>query len=86
MKDITLSAIKKSFGGFEVLQNASLELIRGEKVGLIGRNGSGKTTIFRLITGAEEPDSVRSVLQETLLLVISSKFRIIHRALKFSKF
>ena len=57
MKDITLSAIKKSFGGFEVLQNASLELIRGEKVGLIGRNGSGKTTIFRLITGAEEPDS-----------------------------
>ncbi|MBC8382928.1 MAG: ABC-F type ribosomal protection protein [Candidatus Cloacimonetes bacterium] len=57
MKDITLSAIKKSFGGFEVLQNVSLDLIRGEKVGLIGRNGSGKTTIFRLITGAEEPDS-----------------------------
>jgi len=57
MKDITLSTIKKSFGGFEVLQNASFEIIRGEKVGLIGRNGSGKTTIFRLITGAEEPDA-----------------------------
>ncbi|OPX26383.1 MAG: ABC transporter ATP-binding protein [Candidatus Cloacimonas sp. 4484_140] len=57
MKDITLSAIKKSFGGFEVLQNVSLDLIRGEKLGLIGRNGSGKTTIFRLITGAEEPDA-----------------------------
>jgi len=57
MKDITLSAIKKSFGEFEVLQNVSFDLIRGEKVGLIGRNGSGKTTIFRLITGAEEPDA-----------------------------
>jgi len=57
MKDITLSAIKKSFGGYEVLQKVSFDLIRGEKVGLIGRNGSGKTTIFRLITGAEEPDS-----------------------------
>ncbi len=57
MKDITLSAIKKSFGGFEVLQNVSSDLIRGEKIGLIGRNGSGKTTIFRLITGAEEPDA-----------------------------
>ena len=57
MKDISLNAVKKSFGGYEILQNVSFDLIRGEKVGLIGRNGSGKTTIFRFITGAEEADS-----------------------------
>jgi len=57
MKDISLNAVKKSFGGYEILQNVSFDLIRGEKVGLIGRNGSGKTTIFRLITSAEETDS-----------------------------
>jgi len=57
MKDIILNAVKKSFGGYDVLKNLSLELIRGEKIGLIGRNGSGKTTIFRIITGSEEQDA-----------------------------
>jgi len=57
MKDISLNAVKKSFGGYEILQNVSFDLIRGEKVGLIGRNGSGKTTIFRLITGATDADA-----------------------------
>ncbi|MBN2017847.1 MAG: ABC-F family ATP-binding cassette domain-containing protein [Candidatus Cloacimonetes bacterium] len=57
MKDITLNAVKKSFGGYDVLKNLSFELIHGEKIGLIGRNGSGKTTIFRLITGSEEQDA-----------------------------
>ncbi len=56
MKDILLSKIKKSFGGFEILKGVSFECIKGEKVGLIGRNGSGKTTIFRIITGTEEVD------------------------------
>jgi len=57
MKDISLNAVKKSFGGYEILQNVSFDLIRGEKVGLIGRNGSGKTTIFRLITDATDADA-----------------------------
>jgi len=56
MKDIILSNVKKSFGGFEVLKGISFECIKGEKVGLIGQNGTGKTTIFRIITGKEEID------------------------------
>jgi len=56
MKDIIFSNIKKSFGGFEVLKGVSFECIKGEKVGLIGRNGTGKTTIFRIITGSEDID------------------------------
>jgi ATP-binding cassette, subfamily F, member 3 len=49
--------VKKSYGGYEVLRGVSFQVNPGEKIGLVGRNGSGKTTIFRIITGAEAPDS-----------------------------
>ena len=51
-----LSNIEKSFGGYEVLRGVSFQVNPDEKIGLVGRNGSGKTTIFRVITGAESPD------------------------------
>src|ERR1044071_9309703 len=52
-----LSDIKKSYGGYEILRGVSFQVNPGEKIGLVGRNGSGKTTIFRVITGSESPDS-----------------------------
>jgi ATP-binding cassette subfamily F protein 3 len=52
-----LSNITKSFGGNNVLRDVSFQVNPGEKIGLVGRNGSGKTTIFRIITGSESPDS-----------------------------
>jgi ATP-binding cassette subfamily F protein 3 len=51
------SDITKSFGGTEILRGVSFQVNPGEKVGLVGRNGAGKTTAFRLITGTEAPDS-----------------------------
>ncbi len=51
------SDITKSYGGTEILRGVSFQVNPGEKVGLVGRNGAGKTTAFRLITGAEAPDS-----------------------------
>jgi ATP-binding cassette, subfamily F, member 3 len=52
-----LSNIEKSYGGTEVLRGVSFQVNPGEKVGLVGRNGAGKTTIFRLLTGEEAPDT-----------------------------
>ena len=52
-----LSEVTKSFGGYDVLRGISFQINPGEKVGLVGRNGSGKTTIFRVITESESPDS-----------------------------
>jgi len=51
-----LSNVEKSYGGYEVLRGVSFQVNPGEKIGLVGRNGSGKTTIFRIITGAESAD------------------------------
>jgi ATPase subunit of ABC transporter with duplicated ATPase domains len=53
---ISLSNINKQYGKQLVFVDASFQLNPGEKVGLVGPNGSGKTTIFRMIVGEEEPD------------------------------
>src|SRR3989454_6687538 len=51
-----LSDVYKSYGAQDVLRGASLQVNPGEHVGLVGRNGAGKTTIFRLINREETPD------------------------------
>ncbi len=51
-----LSDVYKSYSARDVLRGASLQINAGEHVGLVGRNGAGKTTIFRLISGEETPD------------------------------
>jgi len=51
-----LSEVHKSYGAQDVLRGVSLQINPGEHVGLVGRNGAGKTTIFRLVTNDETPD------------------------------
>jgi ATP-binding cassette subfamily F protein 3 len=52
-----LSDVKKSYGGDEILRGVSFQINPNEKVGLVGRNGAGKTTVFRIVTGTETADS-----------------------------
>nr|ACK44498.1 AT5G09930-like protein [Arabidopsis arenosa] len=54
---VRLENISKSYEGVTVLKDVTWEVKKGEKVGLIGVNGAGKTTQLRIITGQEEPDS-----------------------------
>ena len=51
-----LDDVYKSYGGTEVLRGVTLQINPREHVGLVGRNGAGKTTIFRLLMGREETD------------------------------
>ena len=57
MTELGLSNVVKNFGFKSVLDGFDLELKTGERIALIGPNGSGKTTIFKLITGEEKPIS-----------------------------
>ncbi|KAK4485977.1 hypothetical protein RD792_008631 [Penstemon davidsonii] len=54
---VRLENVSKSYKGVTVLKNVSWEVKKGEKVGLVGVNGAGKTTQLRIISGLEEPDS-----------------------------
>ena len=58
---ISIESIDKSFGeGDEILQvlkNFSLNLHRGESIGLVGASGSGKSTLLHIICGLDKPDS-----------------------------
>ena len=51
-----LSEVHKSYGVQDVLRGASLQVNAGEHAGLVGRNGAGKHTIFRLVRGEESAD------------------------------
>lgn len=53
---INFQHIKLSFGTNEVLTDVSFEIRQGERVGLIGRNGTGKSTILKLIIGSLHPE------------------------------
>ena len=54
---IIVESISKSYGSQELFRNAGFRLNARERLGLVGRNGHGKTTLLRLITGEEEADS-----------------------------
>jgi ATP-binding cassette subfamily F protein uup len=53
---ITLRDIELGFGGDPLLEGVSLAVARGERVCLLGRNGAGKTSLLKVLTGALEPD------------------------------
>lgn len=53
---LTLSAIRKSYGDRVLFSDATLQVNREDRIGLVGPNGAGKTTLFSIILGEESPD------------------------------
>lgn len=56
MIDISLNGISKYYGANKVLEDISFEIHSGDRIGLIGKNGTGKTTILKIIAGIENSD------------------------------
>ena len=54
---IQVSAISKVYGHQALFDDATFSVNSAERIGVVGRNGHGKSTLFRLLTGREEPDS-----------------------------
>ena len=65
---LSLQGVKKSFGTNEVLRDASLVLQDGQRMGLVGVNGCGKSTLMKIIAGLETADGGAITMQKGLKL------------------
>jgi ATP-binding cassette subfamily F protein uup len=54
---VNLKSVGKGYGSRTVLDDVTLGIAAGDRIGVVGRNGDGKTTLLRLIAGLEEPDA-----------------------------
>jgi ATP-binding cassette subfamily F protein uup len=54
---VNLKSVDKGYGSRSVLRDVTLGVSAGDRIGVVGRNGDGKSTLLALISGAEEPDA-----------------------------
>ncbi len=72
-KILELYNVSKSFGEIKIIEDFTYKFKRFEKIGIVGDNGTGKTTIINLLTGIVRQDSGRIVLGETVKFGIFSQ-------------
>jgi ATP-binding cassette subfamily F protein uup len=73
MSLITLQDISVSFGGLPVLDRLNLRIEAGERIGLVGRNGEGKSTLLKLLAGKLTADAGRDIRSPTLKTALLSQ-------------
>ena len=66
MNIINIEHIGKVFGEKEIFADASFGVQQGDKIGIVGINGTGKSTLLRMIAGDEKPDEGQIVRQNGL--------------------
>ena len=70
---INLEAVSKSFGIKPLLESVSLGINAGERIGVVGRNGGGKSTLMKVLAGIEDPDEGRVAKGSALAMGILSQ-------------
>src|SRR5262245_42618030 len=67
---LSLRSVSLAFGGPQLLDQVSLQIERGERLCLLGRNGEGKSTLLRLIQGEIQPDDGEVIRQQGLVVTL----------------
>ena len=72
---INADKVGKSFGDRVILRDFTLRIQRGDRIGIVGANGTGKTTLIKLLTGEIEPDSGTITRSQTLTGIVIDQQR-----------
>lgn len=72
---ISAQSVGKSFGDRTIIKDFTLRIQRGDRIGIVGANGTGKTTLIRMLTGEAEPDTGSITLSPTLTGIVIDQQR-----------
>ena len=72
---ISAQKVCKSFGDRTIIKDFTLRIQRGDRIGIVGANGTGKTTLIRILTGETEPDTGSITLSPTLTGIVIDQQR-----------
>ena len=72
---ISAKEISKSFGGLHLLRNVTFEVSEGDRIGLVGRNGTGKSTLFRILLRKEGIDMGELFIRTGLRIGMLSQYQ-----------
>ncbi len=72
---IDAKEINKAYGDRELIKNFTLRIQRGDRIGIVGANGTGKTTLIRILTGEDTPDSGDIKISKTLSAIVIDQHR-----------
>jgi ATP-binding cassette subfamily F protein 3 len=65
---LTITEMKKAFGARVLFEDVTLQVNRGDRIGLVGPNGAGKSTLFSLILGHDQPDEGTVIIERNATL------------------
>jgi ABC transport system ATP-binding/permease protein len=72
---INAEGVSKSFGDRAIIKDFTLRIQRGDRIGIVGANGTGKTTLIRMLTGETQPDTGKVTLSPTLTGIVIDQQR-----------
>lgn len=72
---INAEGVGKSFGERTIIKDFTLRIQRGDRIGIVGANGTGKTTLIRILTGETQPDTGSITLSPTLTGIVIDQQR-----------
>ena len=68
MNYLSVENVSKSFGERTLLENISFGINKDQKIGFVAKNGTGKTTLLRIIAGEEQPDTGIIIFRKFLII------------------
>lgn len=72
---IAAEGVSKNFGERRIIRDFTLRIQRGDRIGIVGANGTGKTTLIRMLTGEMVPDEGKVTLSKTLSGIVIDQQR-----------